>query len=379
MDKRELNIVKFIKRNGLSEAINKFKLKTNILDKKILLKYNQIDSPMGEIETQECRGLILEKNTWEVLSFGFYKFFNAHEGHAAKIDWNSAKILSKEDGSFIQLYYDWNDERWCVGTTGTPEADGEVNNKFGTTFADLFWKTVINVSPKFKSNLDKIKKRHTYMFELMTPYNVVVKPHKVSSIKLLGVRNLETLNEIKYSELTEIADILEVPLVEEFNLNINDVGGLERTLIDVPWTIEGYVVVDDNFNRIKLKNKAYLNVHHLKSKTAEHNIMGVVKSNEIEEFASTFPERREEIFKLKEEYDKLVATLEVTWEELKTRLPKSIEAKERKKYAEAVFEVATRNGVKDFNGLFFGLKDGKTENVKDFMFEYDNRKLYQRL
>jgi hypothetical protein len=375
----ELAIVKYIKEHGLAKALKEFKLKSNVCDTKILLKYDQIESPMGLEEVQDCRGLILERDTWKVMSLAFRKFFNTEEGHAARIDWNTARVLEKVDGSLIQLYWDWNDERWCVGTTGTPEADGEVNNKFGTTFADLFWNTIKKVSPKFEGDLGFLVKGYTYAFELMTPYNIVVKPHETSTVTLLGVRKVETLGELGYDALRLVSDQIGVPLVKSFDINAMDAGALKRTFEGMPWTEEGYVVVDANFNRVKIKNPAYVAVHHLKSKTAEHNIMGVVKSNEIEEFASTFPERREEIFKLKEEYDKLVATLEATWEELKTRLPKSIEAKERKKYAEAVFEVTTRNGVKDFNGLFFGLKDGKTESVKDFMFDYDNRKLYKRL
>jgi hypothetical protein len=33
-------------------------------------------------------------------------------------------------------------DKWFAGTTGTAEGEGEVNNKLGTTFNDLFWDTV---------------------------------------------------------------------------------------------------------------------------------------------------------------------------------------------------------------------------------------------
>jgi hypothetical protein len=46
---------------------------------------------MGLPEMQDCRGIILEKFTWNVMSFK--KFFNAEEGNAHKIDWKTAKIL----------------------------------------------------------------------------------------------------------------------------------------------------------------------------------------------------------------------------------------------------------------------------------------------
>jgi len=375
---KELAIVKYIKENGLAKALNDFNLKSNVCEDKILLKYDQIASKMGFEEVQDCRGLILERDTWKVMSLAFRKFFNTQEGHAATIDWNTAKILEKVDGSMCQLYWDWNKNAWFVGTTGTPEADGCVNNKLGTTFADLFWRTIKAASPKFEGELDFLEKGVTYVFELTTPYNIVVKPHATSSVTLLGARRVSTLEEATYEQLLEVSHIFRVPLVKMFDLNCLDAGQLMKTFEGMPWSEEGYVVWDGD-KRVKIKNPAYVAVHHLKSKTGEHNIMGVVKSNEIEEFAATFPERREEIFELKVGYDKLVVKLEETWEELKGRLPKNVTPKERKKFAEAVFEVASKNEVKDFTGLFFGLKDGKVETVKIHMIDYDNRKLFKRL
>jgi hypothetical protein len=378
----ELALIKCIKEHGLAKAISEFKLVCKVYENKILLKYNQIESPMGCSETQDARGLILEKDTFRVMCLTFQKFFNAEEGHAAKIDWDSAHVLEKVDGSLMQLYWDWHKEEWCVATSGMAEAEGEVNNKMGTTFADLFWQTVEKVTDnvsKFKSALNK---DCCYAFELTTPYNIVVTPHGESSITLLTIRYLPRLAELQYGVVSEIAHELGVKMVKmvkRFNLNVTDVGAIKRTFEGMPFTEEGYVVVDGNFNRIKIKNPAYVAVHHLKSKTSEHAIMDVVKSNEIEEFAATFPERKEEIFRLHVNYTKLLVTLNETWEELKGRLPKNITPAEKKKYAEAVFEVTKKNNVSMFTGLYFGLKDGKVENVREFMTEFDNRKLYKIL
>jgi hypothetical protein len=100
MKNNELAIVTYIKKYGLDKAINDFKLKSREYDNKILLKYDQLSSPtlMGLPEMQDCRGLILEKGTWKVMSLAFRKFFNAEEGNAAKIDWNTANVLEKLDG-----------------------------------------------------------------------------------------------------------------------------------------------------------------------------------------------------------------------------------------------------------------------------------------
>jgi hypothetical protein len=145
------------------------------------------------------------------------------------------------------------------------------------------------------------------------------------------------------------------------------------------WHDEGYVVVDANFNRVKIKNPAYVAVHHLKGKTAEYNILTIIKTNEIDEFAATFPDRKDELYKLKENYDKLTVELNDTWEELKLRKPKNISSEERKKYAQAVFEVCARRDLKNFTGLYFGLMEGKIPSVEEFMFNYDDKTLYKIL
>ena len=68
-----LKIQEYIAKHGIDKAINDFKLKTRDYPSKILLKYDQLVSPtlMGLPEMQDCRGLILEKGTWKVMSLAF--------------------------------------------------------------------------------------------------------------------------------------------------------------------------------------------------------------------------------------------------------------------------------------------------------------------
>lgn len=373
-----LAIQKYIVKHGLDKAISDFKLKSRVYENKILLKYDQLSSPtlMGLPEMQDCRGLILELGTWKVLSLSFRKFFNSEEGNAHKIDWNTARILEKLDGTLIQLYWDEFKGKWFAGTTGTAEGEGEVNNKMGTTFNDLFFQTV---SEKYNLDLNKLDKGYTYVFELTTPYNIVVKPHGESSANLLTIRDLETLSEFTYDALLDFGRLMNLPIVKSYDLNANNVGDIIKTFENMPWSEEGYVVVDAKFNRVKIKNPAYVAVHHLKGKTAEHNIITIIKSNEIEEFGATFPERKEELIKLKVNYDNLLVKLNTVWEELKLRKPKNIMPSEKKKYAAAVFEVCTKYDLKPFTGLYFGLAEGKIESIEKFMMNYDDKLLYKML
>jgi hypothetical protein len=373
-----LQIQKYIKEYGFDKAVKVFQLKTREYEHKVLLKYDQLVSPtlMANIEVQECRGLILEKGTWNVMSLAFTKFFNSEEGNAAKIDWDTAHVLEKLDGTMIQVYWDWHANKWFAATTGTAEGEGEVNNKNGTTFNDLFWDTVNN---KYTFNECLLNKDLIYVFELTTPYNIVVKPHGESSATLLTVRNRGTLVELSGKALEMTAVSLDIPLVKSFDINAKNVGHLLKTFEGMPWSEEGYVVRDGNDNRVKVKNPAYVAVHHLKGKTAEHNIITIVKSNEIEEFASTFPERKDELLRLKENYDKLTEKLNDVWVELSARKPKNITKQEQKRYAEAVFEVCGKNDVKQFTGLYFGLAQYKVNSVEEFLVQYDDKLLYKML
>lgn len=372
-----LAIQKYIQLHGLDKAISDFKLKTKVYSNKILLKYDQLVSPtlMALPEMQDCRGLILDRNDFSVICLAFRKFFNAEEGNAHKLDWSKAHVLEKLDGSMMQVYWDKYANKWFAGTTGTAEGEGEVNNKLGTTFNDLFWKTV---TEKYKLNTSQMNKECCFIFELTTPYNIVVKPHGESSATLLTIRNLNTLEEVTRQELIQYAALLGVPVVKAYDLNVNDIGSLKRTLENLPWHEEGYVVYDGD-NRVKEKNPAYVAVHHLKGKSAEHNILVIVKSNEIEEFGATFPERKEELYKLKVNYDKLIADLTVVWAELQAHRPKNITPTEKKKYAEAVFSVCGKHDKKIFTGMYFQLNEGKVLSIEDYMMAYDDKVLYKIL
>ena len=378
MEKKVLKIQEYILKFGLDKTIDDFNLTCKYYPHKIHLKYNQILSDSSIDEVQECRGLILDIHNFSVISYPLRRFFNHGETNATKIDWDSAFVFEKIDGSMCQVYWDPYAKKWFAGTTGTSEGEGEVNNKSGTTFNDLFWETLDKLSPIARDSFNFFK-GYTFVFELTTPYNIVVKPHGESSITLLAIRDNTTLQEATYEQLVKISEQFGLPLVKVFNLNAKNFGDLIRTFEGMPWSEEGYVVMDKYFNRVKIKNPAYCAVHHLKGKMAEHNILTIVKSNEIEEFASTFPERRDELFRLKANYDILNAKLNSVWNELIPRKPKNITANEKKLFAAAVFEVCKKHELDSFTGLFFQLEAGKIISVNDYLMNYDDKRLYKLL
>ena len=62
----------------------------------VQLHYQQTASNMALEVVQECRGLILEVGSWNIVSFPFKKFFNLGEKNAARLDWSGDALLFLE-------------------------------------------------------------------------------------------------------------------------------------------------------------------------------------------------------------------------------------------------------------------------------------------
>ncbi len=74
---------------------------------------------------QECRGLLVdEENNYRVISFPYTKFFNYNETCAVKIDWKSAKVYDKLDGSLAIMYH--YKGKWYVASSSKPEGGGTI-------------------------------------------------------------------------------------------------------------------------------------------------------------------------------------------------------------------------------------------------------------
>ena len=364
-----LHVQKYIFEHGLEKTVNDFKLVLKEYPHKILLKYNQIESPMQFEETRDCRGLVLDKN-FEVMSLGLRKFFNYGEGHAAKLDWENSKIYKKLDGTFIHVYWDKYLNRWEVGTTGTADGMTPVNNKPNTTFRSLFLETY-DKNSDIDNFYKKADKGLVYMFECCSPWNIVVTPHSIAMTYLLAIRKLSSMGELNHDEVEKWSKELNVQMAETYELS-KDPEFLKETLLNLPYTEEGYVVTDKNFNRVKIKNPAYLAVHHMADATANWRIIDVVRSNEIEEFAATFVDRKEELYELKENYDNLLYKLEEMWLKVK-----DIEV--RKDFALNVLDMCKTKDLKLFQSFFFSMKDNKFSNSREFLKEYDGKYLYKYL
>ena len=196
-----MKLLKFIKEhNDWEELLSKkpYCIKIKKDDGYTMLSYNQIDSDFYNPIVRECRGIILDSNTFEPVCVPFYKFGNYGEGYVPEIDWASAKTQEKIDGSLIKVWYDKG--KWRVSTNNTINAYkcdlGQVDllkldcpyNSFGELFDEA----------KAQARLDfnNLDKNYTYMFELVSPYNKVVVPYDEIAIYHIGTRHNKTFKEV---------------------------------------------------------------------------------------------------------------------------------------------------------------------------------------
>lgn len=310
----------------------------------VLLKYNQIESPMANPIVQECRGIILDSdNNWNVVFHGMNKFFNYGEGHAAAIDWATARFQEKVDGSLMGLYF--YNGAWEICSSGTPDASGDVNAS-GKTFRQYFQETL---GDRFNSEAVGVTD-FNYWTELTGPANRVVVPHSTSGVTLLGARNVHTGKEVRPCEVSHFFP--GVPLAKEFPLRtIEDLMGTFSTMS--PLQQEGYVVVDDNFNRIKVKHPGYVALHHAKDGMTTKAFVEIARTGEVSEVIAAFPEFKPLLDDAKSRYDELLASIEADY------------AKHKDIVVQKDFALAVKDSR--CSAACFQLRAGRVKTMREFL------------
>jgi hypothetical protein len=171
-------------------------LKIKEEDPYVIFNYDQIKSDFTDPMVREARGIIFRIGEWSnPVCWAFDKFFNSAERFADEIDWSTAFVTEKIDGTLIKLWFDNGD--WHLSTNGMIEAaDAKIGDArmpdFGKYFHDTLYKRVEPQVGPYNYFVDKLNTDYTYMFELVGPYNRVVIPYEESALYFLGARNKYT-------------------------------------------------------------------------------------------------------------------------------------------------------------------------------------------
>lgn len=270
-----------------------------------LLKYNQLESDFSDEIVQECRGIILKKE--RVVCYAFKKFFNAQEIYAAKLN-DNIKALEKVDGSLVKIWQD--DGKIRISTNGSIDSsDAEIllPTEDIKTYEDLIIKALKDVGVR----LDDFReyKDYTLIFELVSPLSRIVVPYDKTELYFLGARNNKTFEEyLPYDFGGEIFDKFKKPKVYDIK-TIDQAIEIAKTLGQDK---EGFVLVDSNFNRVKVKGTKYLSLHLLRNNTISNKLfLKNILEGKDDDLVAFFPEYEPFIKKIKKKLSDLENEIEL--------------------------------------------------------------------
>lgn len=260
---RELNIQKYL-RSGktlidltLEYNIKYFTSPNN--PNLVVFDYTTL-SPKSEPIVREARGLVLEIDTWNLVSKSMNAFSYKNDGVFNDIinnfDWTTAKAYPKYDGCLINLYY-YNEE-WITGTRfsvdGLCNVASAYKGESDISWRDLFIQCLEFINIDFNSFVSTLNPNYCYSFELCSIVNRNIVIYENKFVKLLAI--YDTLNDAEVEIHSEPVINQNWASIVPYFIKVDSIEEVENLLglNQDPTQNEGLVIVDSNFNRIKVRN-----------------------------------------------------------------------------------------------------------------------------
>ena len=310
----------------------------------ILLKYNQFLSDFSNPIVRECRGSIFylrDDGLYECVCRAFDKFGNYGEEYTDEIDWSTAQVQEKVDGSLIKVFY--HNNTWHVATNGTINAyncivykeDKETNKTYGSIF-NFALRGHLN---QFFESLDK---DYTYMFELVSPYTKLVVVYPDTALYYLSRRNIHTMEED--NARPEAFENFGILFPKTYSLKtFEDCLAYVKTMNK---NEEGFVVKDAAFHRIKIKSPEYLLAFRAKNNgvLSTKRIVKMIREESIDDLLAYCPEYKERVDAVINKYKILIHSFEEEYQRFIIMHPNKWDTLDRKDFAALV----SNSWAKDF-------------------------------
>ncbi|GAX88368.1 RNA ligase [Lebetimonas natsushimae] len=220
-----------------------------------------------KFKAYELRSLTFVENT---RFLGIHKFFELNQAPGFMYDdvknKKIIKITEKIDGTFIQPVL----------------IEGEIYFKTKLNFDSYQAKRcneILKENKKLKEFIIKtFKKGKIPFFEYFSPKTQVVMDYKEELLYLTQIRDLKTGKyELNFEKEAENYGI-KTPKI--FNYSFEKLLNLAKTKEDV----EGWVVIFEDMQFLKLKTQSYLKKHKLLGKIEPHNIIYAILNNKANEY-----------------------------------------------------------------------------------------------
>jgi len=333
--------------NGMVSIKDDHGIRVKASEHHIMLDYHMKEVKWSEPYGYACRGLVLNKHDLSVACAPMTKFFNSGEGYAAPIDWKTAKVFEKMDGTMVCRWKNIHTGEFEYTTRYQLPGDTVTNkiNDTGVTWLELIKLCIGELHETLDQQDDE-----TLVFEVMSPVNRVIVTHSGYKCTLLARRNNNTFEEIDLSKHPLAPKTFSFSSQDETEEFAKQLKGLKS---------EGFVVVDANHNRIKIKGPDYVRLHHLKdvSTNSMKALIGIVRTGETSEVESYFEEYVPAMEAIKKIIEEFVSLHEAAYEKLKNIV-------EQKDFALAVQAANIPNP-----GLLYSVRVGKADSIKHAMDE----------
>lgn len=223
---------------------------------------------------RECRGMIFDTATGNILHRRLHKFFNVNEREetqVAEIDFSQPhKILTKLDGSMITPVMTDAGLRW-----GT---------KMGVTEVALPVEEFVVEHPDYhRFALLMHTNGVTPIFEWCSRKQKIVLDYPEDRLVLIALRNTKSGTYWDPDCMRRAVKDYDIPVVEEFAGSAESMLALMATaesLVDA----EGWVVRFDSGHMVKVKGEWYVKLHKAKDGIRfEKNVIAIVLDDEIDD------------------------------------------------------------------------------------------------
>ena len=228
---------------------------------------------------RECRGIIFDTKTGDIIRRPFHKFFNVNEreetqDHVVDLSQDHA-ILEKLDGSMIAPFI--VDGKMIWGT------------KMGATDVAKPVEEFVARNPEYITFADEaIDNGWTPIFEWCSRKQRIVLDYFDDQLVLTGLRNMNTGVYALHGNLEAIGLAYAIPVVRVFEPQTDMKAFLEyvRDLED----LEGFVVRFDDGHMLKLKCHWYLQIHKAKEAILQdRNIVELILEEHLDDIKAHLP------------------------------------------------------------------------------------------
>jgi RNA ligase len=229
---------------------------------------------------RECRGIIFDTETGEILRRPFHKFFNVNEreetqDHVVDLSRPHA-ILEKLDGSMIAPFVVIDQMIW-----GT---------KMGATDVAKPVEKFVKNNPQYEALANNaILLGLTPIFEWCSRKQRIVLDYKEDTLILTAMRNMKTGEYMDYFYISSFAELAGIPVVRTFEPQTDMKAFVEyvRDLED----LEGFVVRFYDGHMLKLKCHWYLQIHRAKEAILQdRNIVELILDEALDDIKAHLPD-----------------------------------------------------------------------------------------